>query len=113
MYFGSLCSRCLSFWRRLLRLDAGSREPPELLVPPRALGCSFLSRSIYLSAQSRHCWHKSGHLREYALSEVSLRLQCRHLMEQPIDGSCSSGPWPVSATCFIASNRSRRVFGTV
>lgn len=26
-----------------------------------------------------------------------------HLIEQPIDGTCSFGPSPVSATCFIAS----------
>ena len=31
-------------------------------------------------------------------------------MEQPIDGSCSFGPWPVSAIIFIASKSSRRVF---
>jgi hypothetical protein len=29
-------------------------------------------------------------------------------MEHPIEGICCSGPWPVSATCFIASNKSRR-----
>ena len=38
--------------------------------------------------------------------------QCLHLIEQPMDGSCSLGPPPVSATSFIASNRSRRAFGT-
>ena len=34
------------------------------------------------------------------------------LIEHPIDGVCSTGPWPVSATCFIASKRSRRAFAT-
>ena len=34
-----------------------------------------------------------------------------HLIEQPIEGICSVGPWPVSATCFMASNRSRRAPG--
>jgi len=34
------------------------------------------------------------------------------LMEQPIEATCSAGPWPVSTTCFIASKRSRRAFGT-
>jgi hypothetical protein len=29
----------------------------------------------------------------------------------PIEGNCSLGPWPVSATCFIASYRSRRALG--
>jgi len=28
--------------------------------------------------------------------------QSLHLIEQPIEGTCSVGPWPVSATCFIA-----------
>jgi hypothetical protein len=37
--------------------------------------------------------------------------QVFHLIEQPIDGICSGGPRPVSATCFIASKRSRRAFG--
>jgi hypothetical protein len=37
--------------------------------------------------------------------------QVFHLIEQPIDGICSGGPRPVSATCFIASKRSRRPFG--
>lgn len=32
----------------------------------------------------------------------------RHLMEQPMLGICSAGPSPISATCFMASNRSRR-----
>src|SRR5438105_4382985 len=36
------------------------------------------------------------------------RLQRFHLIEQPIDGNCSFGPCPVSAICFMASNRSRR-----
>ena len=35
-----------------------------------------------------------------------------HLIEHPMDGSCSFGPWPVSVTCFIASNKSRRAFAT-
>jgi hypothetical protein len=37
--------------------------------------------------------------------------QSFHLIEQPIDGICSTGPRPFSATCFIASKRSRRTFG--
>ena len=32
----------------------------------------------------------------------------RHLIEQPIEATCSAGPCPVSATWHIASNRSRR-----
>jgi hypothetical protein len=36
--------------------------------------------------------------------------QSFHLIEHPIEGVCSSGPWPVLATCFIASKRSRRAF---
>jgi hypothetical protein len=37
--------------------------------------------------------------------------QAFHLIEHPIEGICCTGPWPVSATCFIASKRSRRAFG--
>ena len=37
--------------------------------------------------------------------------ELRHLIEQPILGICSSGPRPVSATSFIASNKSRRASG--
>jgi hypothetical protein len=57
---------------------------------------------------------RAGDFREGALSEAIRRFdfQCRHLIEQPIDGICSSGPRPVSATCFIASNMSRRAFAT-
>ena len=36
----------------------------------------------------------------------------RHLMEQPIDGTCSSGPSPVAAIRRIASSSSRRASGT-
>ena len=38
--------------------------------------------------------------------------QSFHLIEHPIEGICSAGPWPVSATCFIASKRSRWAFAT-
>src|SRR5207237_329261 len=31
------------------------------------------------------------------------RNQSRHLMEQPMEGICSFGPWPVAAISFIAS----------
>ena len=34
-----------------------------------------------------------------------------HLIEQPIAGTCSRGPWPVSAICSIASKSSRRASG--
>ena len=34
-----------------------------------------------------------------------------HLIEQPIAGICSRGPWPVSAICRIASKSSRRAPG--
>jgi hypothetical protein len=43
------------------------------------------------------------------LNSAASRLSQRfHLIEQPIDGNCSFGPYPVSAICFMASNRSRR-----
>src|SRR5262249_12992357 len=38
--------------------------------------------------------------------------QSFHLIEHPIGGIGFAGPWPVSATCFIASKRSRRALGT-
>src|SRR5690606_13769093 len=35
-----------------------------------------------------------------------------HLIEQPIEGVCAFGPWPVFATATMASNSSRRASGS-
>jgi hypothetical protein len=56
--------------------------------------------------------HRNCSDAQSGLMRMAAHGQCFHFIEQPIEGICSCGPRPVSATCFIASNRSRRAFAT-
>jgi hypothetical protein len=47
----------------------------------------------------------------YTSAPATSRESVNHLIEHPSEGSCSTGPRPVSATCFIAAKRSRWAFG--
>jgi len=69
-------------------------------------------------AMKRHPWRHLVRRKEPGFraprdgtERMSGTRQSFHLIEHHIEGICSTGPRPVSATCFIASKRSRRAFG--
>jgi hypothetical protein len=117
----------LGEWRVRPARAAGQRgyEPGHGRVPvtverPQVKGLVLTMRPTLTSAVRRARRQTSRPRKRSPLAAISSKLkspsqelcQCLHLIEQPIEGSCSLGPWPVSATSFIASNRSRRAFGT-
>ena len=88
-----------------------SRKSPDVRLEPemgRIMDVSFQSMGARLVLEM--------HLAERYASTIKVDWARRdhrlHFIEHPIEGVCSPGPWPVSATCFIASKRSRRAFAT-
>lgn len=90
-------------------LDKRDREKQASCVI--TVGSSYGDRiAPPLSAIREHVPHAlfSGQIDSDATIQNRSHQAAFHLMEQPMDGTCSTGPFPVSATSRMASNRSRR-----
>jgi hypothetical protein len=75
-------------------------------------GAATSQRDVRLASNSGDAWRAAVAALLILDTPQALLLhhpQSFHLMEHPIEGICANGPWLVSTTCFIASNRSRRV----
>ena len=97
--------------RRAVAARRPRRAPRRGRAPAMARGSRRAARRAASSGQ--RAWAQSAQSSRSAgpSSRIVERHAAFHLIEQPIDGICSRGPWPVSATCRIASKSSRRAPG--
>jgi hypothetical protein len=89
-------NRALASRSRKPAWDCENQEHP--MPANQAIECTRFFQFL-LSAHPPSLW-RDGHAQPF------------HFIEHPIEGICSVGPWPVSATCFIASKRSRLASAT-
>ena len=86
----------------------GGRPSSARSALPAAASVGLESTSVPSRSKTMRAISAAGEARALA---GWARHAAFHLIEQPIAGICSRGPWPVAAICFIASKSSRRAPG--
>ncbi len=93
---GACCSATYDCPKQILRDDSPTKVGFEQDPKPLRNNERQINQTVNIT------------IKQECLSKLGVFYSLFHLIEQPMLGTCSAGPRPVSATSFIPKNRSRR-----